>query len=268
VILVIQAHADDAVLWCGGTMRRWADEGHRVVLARVTNDENAGIGRSAAETIRTTTEQYHRSAAVLGVAETIDLGFPADRLIVADRIALRERLVHLYRRFRPYSTCTFDPYAVLYENNQDHLVVAQAADEAFWMAASDRYVQSDLAVGLQLHGVVERWYFGRRVPEVSVAVDIAPWIERKIEAVLAQTVMLENEALQLRLQAETAGRRVPMLDEAAAGNLEPLVRHMITSDAARAGRAHGLALAEEYRVARFAAGSGPMEDLLDSRPPP
>ncbi len=261
-VVVIQAHADDAVLWCGGAILQWTHEGRRVVLVRVTNDEKAGIGLTAEETIRATTEQYERSCAILRVAKLVDLGYPADELVNADQIGLREQLIHLYRLYRPYATCTFDPYAQLYENNRDHTVVARAADEAFWMAASDRYQPSDLTLGLRLHGVVERWYFGRRLPEVSVAVDIGPWIEQKIRAVMAQPVMVGNEALQLKLQAETAGFDVPALNEAARGNLEPLVRWIVMSDAQNAGRRHGLAMAEEYRVARFAAGSGPMENLM------
>lgn len=261
-VLAIQAHADDAVLWCGGAILRWVHEGRRVVLVRVTNDANAGIGLTAEETVRVTTEQYRRSLEILGIGDAVDLEFPADGLVNADRVALRERLIHLYRLYRPYATCTFDPYAQLYENNEDHMVVARAADEAFWMAASDRYLSSDLALGLRLHGVVERWYFGRRLPEVNVTIDLGPWIELKIQAVLAQPVMLANEALQLRLQAETAGYNLQVLNEAAKGNLEPLVRWMVVSDARNAGRRSGLALAEEYRVARFAAGSGPMDSLL------
>ena len=37
-VLVICPHADDAVAFCGGQVMRFAEEGWRVVLVRVTND--------------------------------------------------------------------------------------------------------------------------------------------------------------------------------------------------------------------------------------
>jgi len=119
--MVIEAHADDAALWCGGLMLKWAGEGHRVILVRATNDENDSVGLSREETARLNREQLHQAAGLLAVAEVVDLDFQDAMLTDLARIPLRERLIHLYRLYRPYATCTFDPYSVLYENNQDHL---------------------------------------------------------------------------------------------------------------------------------------------------
>jgi LmbE family N-acetylglucosaminyl deacetylase len=260
--MVIAAHADDAALWCGGLMLRWASEGHRVILVRATSDENDSIGLSREETIAVNKEQLQAAAHVLGVAEVVDLGFRDTLLTDAIRVELRDRLIHLYRQHRPYATCSFDPYSLLYENNQDHLTVAKAADEAFWMAMCDKYVPEDLDAGLPLHGVFERWYFARRLPEVTDWFDIGTYIEHKIDAVLCHEVMLRDMMLQLRLQAATGGYRIPLLEEDANGSLQPFVEWLVRNDAGAAGVRHGCAYAEEYRVIPFAAGSGSMVALL------
>lgn len=260
--LVIEAHADDAALWCGGLMLRWASEGHRVVLVRVTDDRNDSVGLSCAETKAVNRQQLHQAAEMLGVAEVVDLDFEDAMLTDLARVPLRERLIHLYRIHRPWATCTFDPYSTLFENNQDHLAVAKAADEAFWMAMCDKHVPEDLGAGLDLHGVYERWYFGRRLPEVTTWIDIGPFIERKIEAASAHQAMMQDTALQLTLQAETAGLAVPIVDAASGGDVRPFVDFVIRSDAREAGARHGCEYAEEYRVIRFAAVSGSLRDLL------
>lgn len=260
--MVIEAHADDAALWCGGLMLKWAGEGHRVILVRATNDENDSVGISREETARLNREQLHHAAELLAVAEVVDLDFQDAMLTDLARIPLRERLIHLYRLYRPYATCTFDPYSVLYENNQDHLAVAKAADEAFWMAMCDKHVPEDMEAGLHLHGVFERWYFGRRLPEVTTWIDISPFIDRKIDAAIAHEAMMRDTALQLELQAETAGIQVPIVKAAREGNLRPFVDFVVRSDGHAAGQRHGCDYAEEYRVIPFAAVSGSLADLL------
>lgn len=264
VVLVIQAHADDATIWCGGQVIKWAREGWRVVLVRATSDENASVGLGREATIRANEEEFRRAAALLGVAETVTLGFRDGLLTDTERIPLREELIHLYRWFRPYATVSFDPYSVLFENNQDHLIVARAADEAFWMAMCDKYVPSDLDEGLGLHGVYERWYFGRRLPEVSEWVDITDVMGTKVEAATAQGTMMRDTLHQLQLMSETAGVSIPGLP-AADGELRLLVEVLLQSTDAPAGARHGCDYAEEFRTVRFAALSGSQAGLLEGQ---
>jgi len=258
VVLVISAHADDATLWCGGQIITWAREGWHVVLVRATTDENASVGLSRETTIRVNQEEFRRAAALLGAT----LGFRDGLLTDSDRIPLREQLIHLYRKYRPYTTLSFDPYSMLYENNQDHLTVARAADEAFWMAMCDKYVVSDLEAGLDLHGVFERWYFGRRLPEVTDWIDIGDVMDAKIEAATAQATMMRDTLHQLELMSRTAGISIPGFPAAHDGDVRPLVELLLKSGDAPAGVRHGCAFAEEFRTVRFAALSGSQVDLL------
>ena len=260
VVLLVVAHADDPTLFLGGTIARWADAGWRVVCVRATDDRWDSVGHTEAETIAANAEEFRASAAALGIAELVDLGYPTDTLADVSEVELRQHLVRLVRTHRPYALVTFDPYAVHGEDNQDHLMVAAATDEAFWTSQFDLHHPEHLAEGLEPHGCFERWYFGRRVTSVTDVVDISPVIERKVDAAACHPTMLANFFNQLRLQATTGGWELPVIDEVlASGDVRSLIDPLLRAQAASVGEPHGMALAEEFRVVRF----GGLGALLD-----
>lgn len=256
VLLLIVAHADDPAFFCGGAVALWADAGWHVHCLRVTDDAKDSLGLSEAETIRRNTEEFADAARILGIGATEDLGWATDRLGDASRVALRERIIHAIRRHRPYGLVTFDPYAMFHEDNLDHKVLAEAADEAFWCAQFDKHHPRHLEQGLGLHGVYERWYFGRTVVQPTHVFDIETVLERQIEAVLAHRTMLANILHQFRLQATTAGAPTAALD-AAEADPRPLVAAMMRQSAARKGAPYGLVAAETLRMARASLDGAP-----------
>src|SRR5262245_41340921 len=108
-VLIIVPHADDAALFCGGTLRLMADRGARLVMLRVTDDRYDSVGMSIADTIATNTAEMRRAADILGIDEIIELGWETDRLGDASEVALRERFIYHVRRVRPYAVMSFDP---------------------------------------------------------------------------------------------------------------------------------------------------------------
>jgi LmbE family N-acetylglucosaminyl deacetylase len=259
-MLLVVAHADDPALSVGGTLLRWADAGWRIVCVRVTDDRWDSIGLSEADTIAANAHEFQAACAALGIAETVELGYPTDVLGDVSEVRLREHIIRLVRTHKPYALVTFDPYAMFGEDNQDHVKTAAAVDEAFWTSQFPLHHPEQVASGLAPHGVFERWYFGRSVMRVTDVVDISPVLERKIAAVLCHDTPLRNIANQLRLQAHTGGWTVPMLDDIVAGaDLRPFVEFLITQRAGLVGDRHGLAAAEEFRVVRF----GGLQSLLD-----
>ncbi|HSL58734.1 MAG TPA: PIG-L family deacetylase [Acidimicrobiales bacterium] len=266
-ILVVVAHADDPALFIGGTIARWADAGWRVVCVRATDDRWDSVGSTEPATIAANRDELRRAAAILGIAEVIDLGYPTDVLADVSEVELRERIIRLVRTHRPYALVTFDPYAMYGEDNQDHLVVAAATDEAFWTSQFDLHHPEHLADGLEPHGCFERWYFGRRVVDVTDVVDISAVIDRKVDAALAHPTMVRNYLNQLRLQARTGGWEIPPVDEAlASGDLRPVMEPLLRRGAEAVGARHGLAMAEEHRVVRF-GGLGALLDRWGRRLP-
>lgn len=251
VVLVICPHADDAAAFCSGQVIKFTQDGWRVVMVRVTNDETDSVGLSREDTIRINTEQMHIAARIMGVSEIVELGYVTDCLGDVSRVEMREKFIRLFRQYRPYAVLSFDPYAQ-YEPNLDHVVVSQAIEEAYWTATFDKHHPEHLAEGLMPHSVCERWYFARQLPEINCAIDISDVIEQRIEALSAHVEMMRNTLNQLKLQAATWGRRVPLLDEAiSSGDLRPMLSVWVKQRAAHWGKQFGMQYAEVYRVDRF-----------------
>lgn len=257
-VLVAVADADDATLFCGGTLRLMTEQGAKLILLRVTDDRFDSIGLDVSATIARNSAELRVAADIIGFQEIIDLGWQTDCLGDASEVSLRERLIYHVRRVKPYAVVSFDPYGILFEDNQDHLQVAAAVDETYWTSQFDKHHPEHFAEGLAPHGVYERWYFARRLAEVTTPVDISATIDAKVDAASAHQTMIANIVHQLRLQARTGRHTIPELEEAADGELRPLVDRLLRSEAMITGARHGLSFAEEFRVVRF----GGMEDLF------
>ena len=261
VVLVVVAHADDVALFLGGTVAAWSDAGWRVVVVRVTDDRWDSVGSDEESTIAANRAEFERSCAVLGVAEIVELGYPTDTLGDVSTVELRERIIHAVRTHRPYALVSFDPYAMYGEDNLDHIVVARAVDESFWTSQFDLHHPEHFEAGLAPHGCFARWYFGRRVMDVTDVVDVSATLDRKIDASCCHRTMMLNFFNQMRLQADTGGWTIPAIDDAlAAGRVDELLPRLLRSASERLGAAYGLGAAEEFRVVTF----GGMEGLLDA----
>jgi len=261
-VMVVSPHADDAALFCGATLAKFAHEGWRVVLVRVTDDSKDSIGLTVEETTRKNTEELHAAAKVLGVAEIIELNYETDCLADVSEVALRERIVYLFRKHRPYAVFTFDPFGT-HEGNMDHIRVAQAVEEAFWVSCFDKHYPEHFQEGLAPFSVCERWYYGRHLPEANHGEDVSEFIEKKVDAVCAHREMMRNTINQVRLQLHTWGRRVPLLDESMEGDLHPLLTLVIKEQAKAVGNAFNLGegrMGETFRLERF----GSLEGLLNA----
>jgi LmbE family N-acetylglucosaminyl deacetylase len=255
------AHADDPALFLGGTILRWTDAGWRVVCLRATDDAKDSEGSNERETATANADQFRAAAEALGIAEIVELGMPTDTLADVSGVKLRERIIWAIRQFKPYALVTFDPYARYGEDNQDHVKVATATDEAFWTAQFDLHHPEHFAEGLAPHGAFERWYFGRHVTKVTDVVDISSVLPRKIAAALCHRTMLLNLVSQLRMQARTGGWTIPALDDiAAGGDMAPFVEAILTAQARDIGAKYDVAAAEEFRVVRF----GGMMEMLEA----
>ena len=219
------------------------------------------LGLSIEETIRRNTEELRAAARILGIAEIIELGFETDTLADVPLGRLRERIVYLLRKHRPYAVFTFDPDG-RYENNQDHLRLAQAVDEAFWVACFDKHHPEHFAEGLEPFSVCERWYFARSLPEVTHVEEIGATFERKVLALCAHREMMRNTIQQSRLQLRTWGKRVDWLDASMDGDLRPLLGTFLQEQAKAVAVQAGLdgetCLAEAFRLVRF----GDLEPLF------
>ena len=261
-VLVVVPHADDLALFLGGTVAMWAERGWRVVVVRVTDDARDSWGLTIETTVAANRNEFMRAADLLGVTEIVELGYATDVLADVSEVELRERLIRLVRTHRPYALVGFDPHAQFGEDNQDHVKVAAATDEAFWTSQFDLHHPEHLTEGLRPHGCFERWYFGRRVIEVTDVVDVTDTVERKVAAACAHQTMMRNFLHQLQLQADTGGWSVEAIDDCLrTGDVSPLLGELVRAGTARTGERHGLRFGEEFRVVTF----GGLEALLHRR---
>lgn len=259
--MMISPHADDAAAFCGGTLAKFARDGWKVILVRVTDDRKDSVGLTIEETIARNTEELHYAAKILGVSEIVELGFETDTLADVPLGALRERIVYLFRKYKPYAVFSFDPFG-LYENNQDHVRVAQAVDEAFWVSCFDKHYPEHFKEGLEPFSVCERWYFARQLPKVTHYEEISRTMETKIKALCAHREMMRNTINQSRLQLKTWGKRVAWLEDSMEGDLQPLLAMFMQEQAKGLAEAAGwdteTHLAEAFRMERF----GDLEPLF------
>jgi LmbE family N-acetylglucosaminyl deacetylase len=98
VKLVLAPHADDEILGVGGSMARWAREGHRVVVAVVTRGRPPLYSDAEEAACREEALAAHR---LLGVAGTRFLDFPAAELDRLPHRELNEALSGLVRELDP-----------------------------------------------------------------------------------------------------------------------------------------------------------------------
>jgi len=273
VVLLVVAHADDVALFLGGTVATWVDAGWRVVVVRVTDDRWDSVGSDETTTMAANRDEFEDATAMLGVHEIVELGYPTDTLGDISTVELRERIIHSVRTYRPYALVSFDPYAMYGEDNLDHMVVARAVDESFWTSQFDLHhpehfdpahlasVAAHTGQPLAPHGCFERWYFGRRVVDVTDVVDITATLDRKVAAGCCHRTMMLNFFNQLRMQAETGGWRLPLVEAAlAAGDVTDLLPQLLRAGSEGVGARYGMAAAEEFRVVTF----GGMQGLLDA----
>lgn len=249
-LLLVVAHADDPALFVGGVVVLWAQAGWRIVCLRVTDDRWDSVDLDEDETIRRNAAEFRDAARMLGMAEVHDLGWQTDVLGDASRTALRERIIHAIRRFRPYGIVTFDPDSMFYEDNLDHRVLAQAVDEAYWTAQFDKHHPEHFVDGLAPHGAYERWYFGRTVLSVTHVFDTTSVLETQLEAILCHRTPLANMARQYALQSQTAGLASTLIERAEGGEHRPLFETLLRRSAAAKGAPFGLAAAETLRLHR------------------
>jgi len=259
--MVISPHADDAAAFCGGTLAKFADQGWRVILVRVTDDAKDSMGLTLEEAKLRNTEELHRAAEIMGISEIVELGYETDCLADVSEVDLRERFVYLFRKHRPYAVFTFDPYQT-YEDNLDHIRVAQAVEEAFWVSRFDLHHPEHFEEeGLEPFAVCEHWYFGRELPGANHGEDVSEYMEQKVEALCAHRTMMQNAMNQYRLQLQTWGRRMPWLETAMEGDMRPLLALFLQEQANGVAEAFDLGsgrMGEAFRLVRF----GDLDELF------
>lgn len=267
VLAAIQPHTDDIPIFAGGTVAKLVSEGYTGYLIRTTNDEMVGTG-TVGQRVLDNERDTEQVAKALGLAKVYNLEYRNHLMDGISRLEYRERLIYLIRLLKIDTIICYDPWGT-YEENPDHYVTAQGVEAACWMAGRDLDYPEHFEAGLQPHAVSEKYYFARGPQLVNRIVDIGPWIDKKVDANLAnktQGPCGENGA-KLRAKLATQKLRLPILgnddDTANRSYIKNIVldydspaQRGIPSDK-ELGRRYGLDWAEAFHYI------GPPQSLLD-----
>jgi LmbE family N-acetylglucosaminyl deacetylase len=186
-ILVILAHPDDPEFFCGATLARWTDAGHRVVYWLLTcGDKGASDpDTDPGELCGDRRLEQREAAAVLGVREINFLENP-DGYLVPD-LALRKEVTRIIRKERPDILVACDPKTLYVGdsriNHPDHRAAGQVVLDAVFPAAGNPLYFPELLrkEGLQPHTPREVWISLTLEPNVHH--DVTDLWERKIHAI-------------------------------------------------------------------------------------
>jgi LmbE family N-acetylglucosaminyl deacetylase len=250
IVLALVPHPDDAEIYCGGTLARYAAEGATVHIVVATDGRKGSFQEESNTLAGLRAEEMRRAAAALGAQPPVLLGFPDMELDTLPPGALREQFVRAIRQVRPNVVFAEDPYA-LYEPHPDHRAVAWAATEAVNCAQLPLAYPQHLAGGLQPHLVAEKYFYGVVLPGANKVVDTTAYIDRKIAAVAehrSQVVFLIEGILH---EAALAGVDVSQVVGRGSTNPLDLLAFGLRAQDAAVGGKIGVAFAEAFRWVRF-----------------
>jgi LmbE family N-acetylglucosaminyl deacetylase len=210
-LAVIQPHCDDIPYYAAGTVAKLIYEGYTGYLIRTSNDDVAGGGGSMGERVLNNERDNEAVAKVLGLKKTYSLNYSNHRMDEYNIQDIKCRFIFLFRLLKIDTLICYDPYGQ-YEENPDHYITARAVEAARWMAGMGTDYPEQLEV-IEPHLVKEMYYYARGPQIVNRVVDISKFIDKKVEANLAN----KNQGLgtgagvQLRNRLAEKGTKVPLL---------------------------------------------------------
>lgn len=119
-ILIIAPHADDEILGVGGTIARYAKEGHQVYVCVVTRGYPPLFSNEFMGVLREETIKSHE---FLNIAETFFLEFPSVTLEKENRYDINEKIADVIQSIMPDEV--YIPH--MGDMQKDHQIVADAA---------------------------------------------------------------------------------------------------------------------------------------------
>lgn len=155
-LLGVFAHPDDESMGPGGTLARYAAEGHRVLLLTAT-DGGAGRcfeERPADDAGREHLKQVRRDETVaaveiLGIEHLGFLGWEDGALAARDVLRAEETIAAVIRREKADVVLTFHPSGISY--HRDHRFMTHATIAAFLGAGRDHWYRDGAAAVLPPH---------------------------------------------------------------------------------------------------------------------
>jgi LmbE family N-acetylglucosaminyl deacetylase len=250
-IAIFIAHADDTEFMAGGTVAKFASEGWEITEVIATNNERGTHDLAPETIIRQSRDEAREAARILGKKEVRFLEYSDGMLADTPVNELREKFIAIIRELKPRIVMTWDPFAS-FEPHPDHRQVAMAATEAAGFSHMPRFHPEHLARGLSTHYVPEKWFFAKRPTGQQTVIDIAPFIQKKIDALCAHDSQMRLTIDDIGFQLAAIDPENPAIRELDRANYRPAVDKMARAIGNRIGKPAGLEYAETFRIERIA----------------
>jgi N-acetylglucosamine malate deacetylase 1 len=115
-VLAVGAHPDDLEILCGGTLARFVNEGHEVVMCHATLGDRGSYVHTSEEIAAIRSQESKRAAEICG-AEEATLGLHDGEVSAADP-EQRRLVVDLVRDARPDLIITHYPHDYMSDHNE------------------------------------------------------------------------------------------------------------------------------------------------------
>jgi LmbE family N-acetylglucosaminyl deacetylase len=190
-LLCVTAHPDDESAGFGGSLLSYAERGVEtavICLTAGTAARHRGSAKSDAELAQLRRDELKAACKKLNVGRSEVLDYPDGALPRLDFYAAVGDIVARIRRIKPDVLLTFGGEGSI-TGHLDHGMAGTIATMAFhWAGRADRYPEQNL----EPHRTQKLYYSASlftmperppvALPPVTTTIDIAPFLERKIEA--------------------------------------------------------------------------------------
>ncbi|HSM72145.1 MAG TPA: PIG-L deacetylase family protein [Anaerolineales bacterium] len=209
-ILVILAHPDDPEFFCGGTLAKWAREGHHITYVLLTIGDKGfhditPEDMTPENLVKLRKIEQQNAAKIIGV-EAVHFLDNLDGYLVPD-IDLRRDVVREIRRHKPDILVTCDPqtlFAGYGINHPDHRAAGQVVLDAVFPAAGNKvFFPELLAEGFEPHMPKEVWC--SLTMQANTTVDITATLDIKLQAIFEHATQMQDiENLTERFKSRRA----------------------------------------------------------------
>ena len=263
-ILVVTAGSGDYLFACGGTLANFIDEGFRVYVVQIGNDEKDSVDLGPAQTRLANVEEAEKAASMLGVTDMVNINDKSGELGVISTNEMRNHISIMVRHWKPEKIFLPDPY-INYEPDWDQFFVARGAEETNYSNGGYSLPEATKA-GLRGHGMRETYYYatyrpyrpgegGHRAAKF-MPVDITKNFNKKVAVIQALRNRNHRYAVHTKARLQMAGKPTTLLDEINESSTRKLIRAFVRELAETIGQKHGFQYGEEFNYHGRAFGAG------------
>ncbi len=239
--LIVEAHPDDLVFFCGGTVAKLIEEGHEVFVLTVTDGQQGTLDLaydSEAKLAKKMRQEQEDACSYLGVKEVTFMG--EKNHFLAPTHDLREKIVRHIRRIQPQAVFTLDPWNL--DENPDHRAVGMTVLEGCSFAHMHLFHPEHLVEGLETAVVAKVILCKTANPNTFF--DISTTLEKKIKAALCYESQIELMKEEGRQRLEVLGLSHPIFE----GDFSAAVDLTLRQLAQETGRQADMPMAEAFCV--------------------